>query len=60
MDIVRRNQELKRMNRDIRRMQEQIDTLKGALSVRQIERANLIHGMRREAFPAHDQIIYKR
>jgi hypothetical protein len=33
---------MKRMNHDIRRMREQIDTLKGRLSERMIERANLV------------------
>lgn len=42
MDIIRRNQELNRMDHDIHRMREQIDTLKDKLRARMIERTNLI------------------
>lgn len=42
MNIIKRNQEMKRMNHDIRRMREQIDVLKNKLGERMIERANLV------------------
>lgn len=42
MDMIKRNQEMKRMNHDIHRMREQIDTLKWKLSERVIERTNLV------------------
>lgn len=43
MDTILYNQELKRMNRDVHRMREQIDTLKEKLRMAMVARTNLIY-----------------